>query len=72
MLIAEIQTFQIEAGFYPTISGGPSNLSAVVTPIFKATEVFRYTTQKLIYIDGTKNASFSLNPAQDDGFGALD
>ena len=45
-----------------TSSGGPSNPSAVVTTIYKATEVFRDRITKLIYVESNIKLSFSLWP----------
>ena len=44
------QSFQIHITSYLTSSGGPSNPNSVITTIHKATEVFRSTTMKLIYL----------------------
>ena len=43
--------FQMEVTSFLTSSGGPSNSSAVITSLFKATDTFREKTTKLIYIN---------------------
>ena len=51
---------------YPTSSGGPSNPSAVITTITKATEIFRSTTRRLVYVHASTNLTFSLFPIPED------
>lgn len=45
-----------------TSSGGPQNAAAVITTMYKSTEVFRDKVTKLIYIQSKQKLSFSLWP----------
>ena len=56
------QSFEVHITTYKTSSGGPSNANAVITTIHKATEVFRSTTMKLIYLKKPTHIAFSLKP----------
>lgn len=50
-----------------TSSGGPKNAAAIITTIYKSTEVFRDKVTKLIYIQSKQKLSFSLWPVPNNG-----
>ncbi len=67
-----MQYFQFTATSYLTASGGPSNSSAVITTLIKATETFRDRVSKLIYVASSQSLKYTLYPASETATDTVD
>jgi len=58
----DVRNYLFDVTSFSTVSGGPSNSSAVISSLYKNVEVFRDKVVKIIYADGFTNMSFTLSP----------